>query len=178
MLIHEVFEYEMKKSKLDYLVEYLVVAESISNNEAVQLINLLEDVKAEVKSKFDPAIKNVKRTYGAAIEKATEKLKNANGQQARLQAKAELEKLTTKYKITLDKLEAAKKKAMGEVVKAQKLVKAKLKAKEIADTGKKIVGKMGTKGKVAAGVALGTAAAGGGYMAYRARQKKLAAAKA
>jgi len=174
MLLTELYRAEERKYKLDYLMEYLVVTDHISENESKQLIVFLErmhqDVEKQVESRFQKALANLTAKYQKLISdarKAVVAAKQAN----------ESPKIIQTLLVKIDNLKQSFSMARNNLIQRFNKIRADslLKMKN-SKTLVKL--KSMPKGKIGAALALGTAAAGGGYMAYRARQKKLAAAKA
>jgi len=141
-------------SGVDYLEEYLIASKEITITEAKELNVLVENALTDKLTK----LKQVFTEKLAALKALRdEKLAKAAGDGQKIS------KIKTWFANQVAKLKAA----YHTSVQAAK------------SSGTKAIGmikNMPKKGKIGAALALGTAAAGGGYLAYKARQKKAAKA--
>lgn len=173
MLLTELYQKEEKKFKLDYLIEYLIVTEGISEKEETQLITLIEqmhqDTEKQVSSAFKKALASLTEKYKKAIANARKEVVAAINA-------GKSPKVIHRLQVKVDNLIQSFSMKKNNLIQRFKNIKANnlektTKTKELVNL-KKL-----PKGKIAAGIGA-LAVAGGGYAAYRARQKKLAAAKA
>lgn len=174
MLLTEFYKMEEKKFKLDYLMEYLIVAENISLKESNQLIYLIEKMHQDVE-------KQTAGWFKIQMAKLTEKYKTliSNARKAVVEAKnaGKSPKFIESLLVKIDNLKQSFSIAKNNLIQRFKNLKNANLAK-MTDSKALVNLKKLPKGKIAAGALAATALAGGGYAAYRARQKKLAAAKA
>lgn len=173
MLLTEFYKMEEKKFKLDYLMEYLIVAENISLKESNQLIYLIEQMHQDVE-------KQTAGWFKIQMAKLTEKYKtlisNARKEVVAAKNAGKSPKVIQSLLVKVDNLKQSFSMAKNNLIQRFKNIQAN--NLEKMTKSKKLVNlKKLPKGKIAAGIGA-LAVAGGGYAAYRARQKKLAAAKA
>ena len=181
MLLTELFEHKEKEFKLDYLVEYLVVTDSLLPKESKQLITLVEkmhqDTEKQIASTFQKKMAELVERYNTAI-------KNARQEVVAAKQAGKSPKIIQALLVKIDNLKQSFSMAKNNLLQRFKNMKA-ANIKKMADTkalvsvkptspapgGAKVASKLGTKGKVGLAAA-GTLAAVGGYAAYRARKRK------
>jgi len=176
MLIEE--DLKEKYSNLEFLDEYLILAEEITVKEGREIISVIEqmhqDTEKQIQGRFKKALDKLKNKYNTLIAKYNAKLKEARLYVAAGKKNSVIKRLMVKISNLKQSFSIAKhdliqrfknisKKTAKRVSNSKTMVKMKA-------LGKKIP-KLGKAGKIAAGVTLAGGAGLGAYAAYKKRKR-------